>query len=139
MNDSFVKNRISYVVSHFNIRETLSYAWVGVVGVAIDVVAYLLFRSTLDTPPVLTTILSSSIAAALTFPLNAHFTFRKKDKLRVRFVQYLSISFFGTALGGMLVFIGFNLIGLDDRIAKAISVVCVAATQFILNKFIAFK
>lgn len=83
--------------------------------------------------------LSAATAATLTFPLNAHFTFQKKDDLHKRFIIYLAINAFGTLLGGFLVFVGFNLVGLNDKIAKLIATVIVAGTQFLLNKFAAFK
>ena len=96
-------------------------------------------RSLFDTPPAIASLISAATAATLTFPLNAHFTFQKKDDLHKRFLMYLAINAFGTFLGGALVFVGFNLIGLNDKVAKLIATVIVAGTQFILNKFVAFK
>lgn len=120
-------------------RETLSYTWVGFVGIGLDFVIFLGIRSLYDIPPATASLISAGLAATLTFPLNARFTFKKKDDLHKRFVQYLLINGFGTILGATLVFVGFNLIGLNDRFAKAVATFIVAGTQFLLNKFVAFK
>ena len=134
-----IKAKISHVAGKFNVRETLSYTWVGFVGIGIDFVVFLLLRSVFDTPPAIASMLSAATAATLTFPLNAHFTFQKKDDLHKRFIMYLLINGFGMLLGGFLVFVGFNLIGLNDKVVKFIATVIVAGTQFLLNKFVAFK
>lgn len=108
-------------------------------GVAIDLLFFLLLRTVFDTPPALASFCSAATAATLTFPLNAHFTFQKKDDLHKRFMFYVVINGFGTILGATLVFFGFNILGINDNIVKIVATVIVAATQFLMNKFIAFK
>ncbi len=136
---TIIKDKLISTAAHFNVRETLSYTWVGLVGISIDLALFLVFRDALDITPSLASFLSAASAATLTFPLNAHFTFQKKDNLKKRFLAYASINGFGTILGASLVFIGFNIIGLNDKFVKLIATVIVAATQFLLNKFVAFK
>ncbi len=126
-------------LEHFNIRETLSYTWVGIVGVLLDAIGFAIIRSIFDLDPVIITTVSAMIAAALTFPLNAKFTFLKSDNLYKRFQIYIVINLLGVMLGAAIMFFGHDLVGIDDRIVKAVSVVFVAGTQFLLNKFIAFK
>ena len=131
--------RTKKVAAQFNMRETLSYAWVGVVGVALDAGFFFMMREFTSLSPVAMTMLASMSAAVITFPLNLRFTFQKSDNLVKRLSLYLVINLFGMALGGLMMFVGHDLIGIDDRIMKGIILVFVAGVQFLLNKFIAFK
>ena len=122
-------------LSHFNLRETLSYTWIGLVGVALDACFFFALRTFTDIPPVGMTILSAMMAAALTFPLNARFTFQKSDNLKSRFSLYLLVNLFGVFLGATMMYVGNSLLGIDDRLMKGVIIFVVAATQFLLNKF----
>lgn len=126
-------------ISKFNIRETLSYTWVGLVGVALDLVFFIIFREIVGLHPVISSVFSAAMAATLTFPLNLKYTFQKKDNIKKRFYMYLGVNFTGLMLGAALIFIGYDILGLNDMLVKLASTVVVAGTQFMLNKFIAFK
>lgn len=130
---------LSKFLSKFNIRETLSYTWVGLVGVALDFSFFLLFREVFGLHPVICSIMSAAIAATLTFPLNLKFTFQKKDNIRKRFYAYLVINLVGLLLGAALIYLGYDILNINDKLVKLGSTVVVAGTQFMLNKFIAFK
>lgn len=126
-------------MSKFNVRETLSYTWVGLVGVGLDIIFFFIFREVAGLHPVVSSIFSAAIAATLTFPLNLKFTFQKNDNIKKRFYTYLLINFIGLLLGAALIYLGYDILGINDKLVKLGSTVVVAGTQFLLNKFIAFK
>lgn len=126
-------------LSKFNVRETLSYTWVGFVGVSLDFVFFFVFREVFGLHPVVSSVFSASIAATLTFPLNLKFTFQKNDNIKKRFNTYLLINFIGLLLGAALIYLGYDILSINDKVVKLGSTVVVAGTQFLLNKFIAFK
>lgn len=136
---SSIANKAKLFISHFNLRETLSYTWVGLVGVSLDILFFFIFREVFGIHPVLSSVMSAGSAAVLTFPLNLKFTFQKNDNIKKRFYMYLVINFIGLLLGALLIFIGYDVLGLNDKLVKLASTFVVAATQFLLNKFIAFK
>ena len=127
------------IAGAFSVRETLSYGWVGLVGVALDASGFFALRQYLRWLPVAATIFSSTTASVLTFPLNSHFTFRKTDHARMRLIKYVSINLSGVALGAGIMYVGHTLQGFRPGSVKAASIVLVAGTQFLLNKFVAFK
>jgi len=131
--------RVRRIARAFSVRETLSYVWVGLVGVALDAGGFFMLCQYLQWYPVAATILSSTTASVLTFPLNRRFTFRKTDHARLRLVKYVSINLFSVALGAGIMFVGNTLQGFRPGPVKAASIAMVAGTQFLLNKFVAFK
>jgi putative flippase GtrA len=126
-------------MSKFNVRETLSYTWVGFVGIGLDLVFFFILREVAGLNPVISTMCSAAIAATLTFPLNLKFTFQKNDNIKKRFYMYVVINFIGLLLGAALIYLGYDILGINDKFVKLGSTVVVAGTQFLLNKFIAFK
>jgi putative flippase GtrA len=131
--------RAKQIAQTFSVRETLSYGWVGLIGVTLDAGAFFMLRQNLQWHPIAATILSATTASVLTFPLNRHFTFRKTDQARVRLIKYIFINLSGVALGAGIMFAGHTLQGFRPGPVKAASIVMVAGTQFLLNKFVAFK
>lgn len=123
----------------FSVRETVSYGWVGLIGVTLDAGAFYLLRRQLQVDPVWATIISATVAALLTFPLNMRITFRKSDRAAARLVKYVAINLFGVALGAAIMYAGHTLQGMRPGVVKAASIVIVAGTQFLLNKFFAFR
>lgn len=132
-----VQKKLLSLKSHFNVRETLSYGWVGLVGVAIDYGVFILAVSQFS--PVASTLISSITSATLTFPLNRHFTFKKVDNPHRRFIQYIVINLLGTILSAAIVYGMITSVGASNGIAKAVAIFFVAAFQFLMNKFVAFK
>ena len=130
---------VKQIARAFSVRETLSYGRVGLVGVALDAGGFFLLCQYLQWHPVAATVLSSTMASVLTFPLNRHFTFRKPDHARMRLIKYISINLSGVALGAAIMLVGHTLRGFRPGPVKAASIAMVAGTQFLLNKFVAFK
>ena len=131
--------RVKQIAQAFSVRETLCYGWVGLVGVALDAGGFIMLRQCLQWHPVAATVLSSTTASVLTFPLNRRFTFRKTDHARIRLIKYIFINLSNVALGAGIMFVGHTLQGFRPGPVKAASIAMVAGTQFLLNKFVAFK
>ena len=62
--------RAKQIAQTFSIRETLSYGWVGLIGVALDAGAFFMLRQNLQWHPIAATVLSATTASVLTFPLS---------------------------------------------------------------------
>jgi putative flippase GtrA len=73
------------------------------------------------------------------FLLNRSYNFKIKDKVLLRFLSFYIIGLSGWLLSAALLHVMISIKNLDEIYAKLISIVVVAISQFLLNKFVTFK
>ncbi|MDR1817333.1 MAG: GtrA family protein [Puniceicoccales bacterium] len=73
------------------------------------------------------------------FFLNRHFTFKVKDLTVHRFASFYLVGLSGLLLSSVLLVIFVGRFGMWEPAAKGITIIFVALTQFLLNKFVSFK
>ncbi len=75
----------------------------------------------------------------VSFSLNRIFTFGMRDRILQRLAMFLAIASVGFATSALLLWLLVELIHLDPRIAKLITLPMVVVLQFFLNRRITFK
>lgn len=114
------------------------YAIIGISGVTVDIVSFALFVR-LGIPPVIATIISTSLGIINNFLLNAFLNFKKRNKILNRFVKFYGIGLIGIIITAGLIYLLHDTLGLDPLISKLITIPPVVAVQFLLNKHISFS
>ena len=119
-------------------RLFVRYALIGVTGVGLDVLSYILFLK-LGIAPVIATVLSTSVGITNNFLLNYFFNFKSRDRMLVRYIKFYSVGLTGICITAALVFILHDILGLGPLVAKLITIPPVVIIQFLLNRYISFS
>jgi Predicted membrane protein len=130
--------RINGIAAVKENRRFIQYALIGLTGVALDMVAFLLLTDCLAVPYLAANALSVSLGITNNFFWNAFYNFQVKDRLFARFVRFYAIGLFGLALSSGLLFGLVQFAAVGATWAKLLTVVVVALIQFYLNKTITF-
>ena len=153
-----MKHRIVKLTKKKAFREIIKYGIVGVVGLVIELsIFYILTKKLVVHYPIseqislllgvrtsvinvdISHIISSIVAIINNFILNSYFTFKVTNNKLKRFVSFASIAAVGLVFSTTLITIFVGQLGLDEMVAKLLSVFIVAMIQFTVNKFFTFK
>jgi putative flippase GtrA len=114
------------------------YVVLGGCGTALDVALFFVLVQTTPLHPVVANVLSTTAGIALSFALNARFTFKVSDRILRRFVSFGAVGLVGLAVTAVMLEVGHGALGLDPRIVKTASLPVVAVLQFLLNRHVTF-
>ncbi|WP_245727184.1 GtrA family protein [Streptomyces longwoodensis] len=117
-----------------DVRQLITYALVGGSGVLLDLGAFLLLYDVAGWHEQLANVLSTSIGITNNFVLNALFTFRRRDRLLVRYLRFYAVGLTGIALTFVLLAVFSRGLGIDPNLVKAGSLPVVLLFQFALNR-----
>ncbi|MGW0419802.1 GtrA family protein [Streptomyces sp. NPDC003015] len=115
-------------------RQLLRYTLIGGCGVTLDLVVFLLLHNLAGMNEQFANALSTTLAIAGNFALNARFTFERRDRLVVRFLRFYAVGLTGIALTNLLFLAFTDGLGIDANLVKAGSLPLVLALQFVLNR-----
>ena len=115
-------------------REFLLYAAIGVTGVLVDLVTFLLLFNGLGITEFVATFLSTTLGIANNFVLNVLFNFRTRDRLLVRFTRFYLVGAAGILLTMGMFGLFSSALGVDPNLVKIVSLPVVLLFQYTLNK-----
>lgn len=84
-------------------------------------------------------VISIHIGIFTSFLLNRSYNFRVKNKTAVRFLSFYLVGLVGLGISALMLYLMVDTSGMQEVPSKLISIVVVALTQFILNKYITFR
>ena len=84
-------------------------------------------------------VISIHVGIFTSFILNRSFNFRVKNKTAVRFLSFYMVGLVGLGITALMLYLMVDLGHMNEVVCKLISIVVVALTQFVLNKYITFK
>ena len=155
-----MKEKASNILRSKSFRELIKYGMVGVVGLIIDMGVYYLLvdKFSMHYPfsffisnllhgnmsigmldILISSIISSTLAVINNFILNSYFTFKVTDNKFKRFMSFAGIAAVGMIISSSLLTLFIGIMGINRMIAKALSILIVAAIQFTINKLFTFK
>ncbi|MDR1459623.1 MAG: GtrA family protein [Bacteroidales bacterium] len=73
------------------------------------------------------------------FLLNRGYNFKVTDKILLRFLSFYIIGLSGWLISAALLHVMVDMKGINEIYAKLLTIIVVAISQFLLNKFITFK
>lgn len=120
------------------IRNILLYGLFGTIAAVVDFLLFLIINSILDNRhPEIANVVSAGTGFVVSFLLNTHLNFRKTDRYALRFASYLAICLAGIGLSTAMIYLLKGSIPLVPL--KILTMVVVAAVQFLLNRSITYR
>jgi putative flippase GtrA len=120
-------------------RSFILYQLIGVSGVLLDLVLFLLLYNGLGVHEQLATVVSTSAGITNNFLLNSFLNFRKRDGMLRRFLRFYAVGLIGIGLVAVLLLVFHTWLGVDANVVKVVSLPVVAVLQFLLNKRWSFR
>ena len=115
-------------------RHFFLYQLIGVSGVLLDLVLFLVLYNVVGLHEQIATAISTSAGITNNFLLNSFLNFRKRDGMLRRFARFYSVGLMGIALVAVLLLTFHTWLGVDANVVKVVSMPIVAVFQFFLNK-----
>jgi len=155
-----MKLDINSIIQRNSFKQLVKYGLVGIVGLVIDMgIFYLLvntfsvhypFSLTISSllggkmsvgmlDILISNIISQTLAVINNFILNSYFTFKVTDSKLKRFASFAGVAVVGMVISSMLLTLFIGVLGINDMVAKIMSIFIVAAIQFVINKLVTFK
>jgi putative flippase GtrA len=122
-----------------NHQQFVTYSLIGISGVILDFVAFVVLFNALGVNPLLANFLSTSLGITNNFILNRHYNFKRTDYTLLRFASFYATGIVGIILSTLLLRVFHDNLGLDANLVKAVSIIIVVITQYSLNKHISFR
>ncbi|HEX6258958.1 MAG TPA: GtrA family protein [Candidatus Saccharimonadales bacterium] len=119
-------------------RSFILYALIGLCGVTLDYIVFLVLFNAFGVNAALATAISVVCGITNNFALNAIFNFKKRDHIFVRYLLFLAVGMFGLVLSIAIIALGSQA-GLDPNISKLLSIPFIVVLQYFLNKHISFQ
>lgn len=121
------------------IKQMALYGVIGGGSSFLDTVCYIVMTRYYLLGTLLSNFISVNIGITCSFFLNTYFNFRQTSKLGKRALSFFLVGYCGLGLSSMMLFIGTNVIHINDIVVKVIAIFFVAAFQFVLNKLITYS
>lgn len=136
MNIPYDKTIMEYIKKY---RSFIIYISVGFVGLSVDFLLFLFLVKVLYVLPLIANPITMSLGIVTNFFLNAHFNFKKTDKLLKRLLMFYSVGILGIIVSNTIIYIFHNVLHGPIELVKAGAIVIIAVSQYFLNSKIAFK
>lgn len=124
-------------------KTQILYLIFGVVTTIVNIVCYAIFAKLLKIDPMISTIIAWILSVIVAFLTNKIYVFESKTNSKNEIVKEV-ISFFASRLASLgidvlIMFIGVNLLKIDDMIVKILSNIIVIVINYFLSKYFIFK
>lgn len=120
------------------IKEVIFYGIIGAFSAFIDSLVFIILSQT-NLNMYISNFISVNVGIGISFFLNTYLNFKLIDNLKTRFIKFFSVGYIGLLISTLLLYIGTQLLSLNEIVVKIASIIIVAAIQFILNKLITYK
>lgn len=120
------------------IKEVILYGIIGAFSAFMDSLVFIIL-SKININMYVANFISVNVGIGISFFLNTYINFKMVDNLKQRFIKFFSVGYIGLAISTILLYIGSQLLSLNEIMVKIASIIIVAAIQFILNKLITYK
>lgn len=115
-------------------RSLVLYAVIGLSGVTLDYLLFLLLFNVAGLHEQIANAVSTTAGIVNNFTLNALLNFRKRDRILVRFARFYTVGLTGIALTFVLLQVFSGFLGVDPNIVKAGSLPVVLLCQYTINR-----
>jgi len=120
-------------------RQFVLYCVIGASGALLDFGVYSLLVKEAQLHYEIANAIGYASGTVLSFFLNAHFNFKTRDALPLRFLSFCGVGLLGWAMSAGILFLTVGHLGWDKYLAKLVTIVAVVLLQYNLNRLISFK
>ena len=117
----------------------IRYAAIGISGVCLDYVVFLLLFNAFGLHPQIANAISTTAGIVNNFVLNALLNFRKRDRILVRFLRFYAVGLTGIVLTVLLLKVFSGVLGIDANVVKGVSLPLVLLLQYSINRKWSFR
>ncbi|MCM1336964.1 MAG: GtrA family protein [Candidatus Amulumruptor caecigallinarius] len=116
----------------------IKYGVIGALSSSVDFIMYsLLVLGGVDM--MMANVVGVNVGILTSFTLNRRYNFRVKDRAKQRFVTFYAVGLSGLAISSLMLYAMVDGLGLNEIVAKVITIVAVALFQFVVNSRITFR
>lgn len=123
----------------YKFRNLILYGIIGSFTASLDAIVFSILSGYLGVYYLLANCISVLVGITTSFILNRKYNFKVNDKVKQRFLTFLTVGLLGLGLSNILLWIGYDKLGMDMIPTKLFSIVIVVIFQYLLNKFITFR
>ena len=120
-------------------RQFVVYCVIGVSGVTLDFLVYSLLVKETRLHYEIANAVGYAAGTILSFFLNAHFNFKTRDVMPLRFLSFCSVAFLGWALSAGILLVTVGHLDWNKYLAKLVAIAVIVLLQYNLNRLISFK
>lgn len=120
-------------------RNLILYGIIGSFTSFLDLCVFTVLASYAGLHYLIANCISVLVGITTSFLLNRSYNFKVKDHSKRRFAIFLIVGLSGLVLSNIILYIGIDLMHVDELIVKLASIVLVVGFQFLFNKFVTFK
>jgi putative flippase GtrA len=120
-------------------RQFIIYCLIGASGALLDFLVYSLLVKETQLHYEIANAIGYAAGTVLSFFLNAHFNFKTRNALSLRFLSFCGVALLGWALSAGILYVAVEHLGWDKYLAKLSTIVAVVLLQYNLNRLISFK
>ncbi len=120
-------------------KHFLYYIIIGTIATIVDTAIFYYLNEWLSFPLILANGISLFVGILLSFFLNAHYNFHKKDKFTKRLLFFSIVLLVGMIVGTSLISLFINVFFMNIVLAKILSVMIAGVFQYIFNSKITFS
>lgn len=120
-------------------RQLILYGIIGSFSASLDFCVYTLLIIYVGFPYLFANFCSVLIGIACSFCLNRNYNFKVKDRVKSRFVLFLTVGLCGLLLSNLILYVCVEELTINKMFSKFLSIVLVVIFQFLANKMITFR
>lgn len=120
-------------------RTLILYGIIGCIASGLDFVTFTILVSAAGWNYIFSNCLSVLVGIITSFILNRNYNFKIRDKSEQRFMIFLLVGLSGMGLSNIILWLCISNWGMEELIAKLLSICLVVFFQFLLNKNVTFK
>ena len=124
---------------YFRFRNIILYGIIGGFCAALDFGVYTVLCYWNIMPYLWANVISIHVGIFTSFILNRSLNFKVKDRVAARFLSFYIVGVIGLGISELMLYLMVTISGWNELICKLLSIIVVALTQFILNRYITFK
>lgn len=120
-------------------RNLILYGLIGSFTSFLDFCVFTVLANYLGMYYLLANCLSVLVGITTSFLLNRAYNFKVKDHYKKRFAVFLSVGVCGLILSNIILYVGIDIMQMNEMLVKLVSIFLVVGIQFLLNKFVTFR
>ncbi|MCI6189758.1 MAG: GtrA family protein [Clostridium sp.] len=133
--------RLIYVIDKY--KEIIMYLVFGILTTVINIISYFLFSNVLGFNKMLSNVIAWILSVLFAYITNKLFVFKSKEygfnKLKKEITSFFSVRVFSLLVDMFIMWLGINILNINDMVIKIISNVIVVLINYIFSKILVFK
>lgn len=133
--------RLIYIIDKY--KEIIMYLVFGILTTVINIISYFLFSNVLGINKMLSNVIAWILSVLFAYITNKLFVFKSKEygfnKLKKEITSFFSVRVFSLLVDMFIMWLGINILNINDMFIKIISNIIVVLINYIFSKILVFN